>query len=159
MACRFSFGNDSGRRPQGKKRPAVCPVCGKAFTAQRVTQKCCSYACRRYAHRHGMVRHEPAAAGEPLRRAFHCLRCHRLVEVTESRDRRTKFCSAYCERLYWKRPRQAQSVSVQYVFYCRSCGKRVCVASPKDTRTDFCSAACRNSWYARQRRRGKQKSL
>ena len=30
------------------KRKAICPVCGKEFEADRITQKYCSNYCRRY---------------------------------------------------------------------------------------------------------------
>ncbi len=37
----------------------------------------------------------------PCPRAFECRRCGDPVHVEDARDRRTVFCSAYCEREYW----------------------------------------------------------
>ena len=58
----------------------------KEFLADRVTQKyCCSY-CRRYAHRHGVNNHvRPPKDAEALR-SFRCIKCGRLVRVTEPTD-------------------------------------------------------------------------
>ena len=104
------------------KRQAVCAVCGREFTADRVTQKYCSSYCRRYAHRHGANNHVRSSRKKEALRTFRCLKCGKLVRVTEPTDRRIKFCSAHCERLYWK-----------------------------DKRTIFCSQACREKWFSLNR--------
>lgn len=134
------------------KRPARCLVCGKAFAADRITQKYCSPFCRRYAHRHGMNDHAPARQGtEPLR-TFRCVRCGVLVKVTDRNDRRQKFCSARCERLYWKHAPKKLSRPVRRIFTCRHCGTEVRVVDSRDKRTVFCSPECRNRWFSEHRK-------
>ena len=138
------------------KRKVVCPVCGKLFTAGRITQKYCSAACRRYAVRHGMIGHDAAGQHESIMRTFHCLRCGVLVTVKSPTDRRIKFCSAHCERLYWKHSKHSnrvKSVAVTRAFHCRQCGALVEVTDAADRRTAFCSAACRIRWTSLHRKR------
>lgn len=134
------------------KRQAICPVCGKEYTADRITQKYCSAFCRRYAHRHGANNHVRAPRKKPSLRVFRCLKCGRLVRVTDGADKRTKFCSAHCERLYWKHSKYVQSVVIQRSFTCRQCGTFVEVTEAKDRRTAFCSVACREKWFSQHRR-------
>lgn len=38
----------------------------------------------------------------PVPRTFECPRCGDVVTVTERSDRRMRFCSAYCEREFWR---------------------------------------------------------
>lgn len=125
------------------KRTAICPVCGKEFEAGRVTQKYCSAYCRRYAHRHGVNDHGRSSRKKEALRIFRCLKCGRLVRVTETSDRRTKFCSAHCERLYWKHSKGTPSQTIRHSFICRGCGMLVEVTDPRDRRMAYCSAACR----------------
>lgn len=73
------------------KRQAVCAVCGQEFIADRVTQKYCSSYCRRYAHRHGANNHVRSSRKKEALRTFRCLKCGKLVRVTEPTDRRIKF--------------------------------------------------------------------
>lgn len=93
------------------KRQAVCAVCGQEFIADRVTQKYCSSYCRRYAHRHGANNHVRSSRKKEALRTFRCLKCGKLVRVTEPTDRRIKFCSAHCERLYWKHSKKVRAPS------------------------------------------------
>ena len=59
----------------------------KEFLADRVTQKyCCSY-CRRYAHRHGVNNHVRPPKDVEALRSFRCIKCGRLVRVTEPTDK------------------------------------------------------------------------
>ena len=138
------------------EREAICPVCGKTFTARRALQKYCSAFCRRYAYRHGCDMPPPRQAAGKRLRAFHCLRCGKLVVVTQQTDRRTKFCSTHCERLYWKHSQKVKSQAVAHAFSCRQCGKLVAVTDAKDRRTAFCSAACRKEWFALYRKGNKK---
>ena len=133
------------------KRQAVCAACGREFTADRVTQKYCSSYCRRYAHRHGANNHVRSSRKKEALRTFRCLKCGKLVRVTESTDRRTKFCSARCERLYWKHSEKVKSQAIRHSFCCRYCGAYVEVTEPYDRRTVFCSADCRRRWYSQYR--------
>lgn len=133
------------------KRQAVCAVCGQEFIADRVTQKYCSSYCRRYAHRHGANNHVRSSRKKEALRTFRCLKCGKLVRVTEPTDRRIKFCSAHCERLYWKHSKKVSSVVIRRSFQCRNCGTFVEITEPKDKRTIFCSQACREKWFSLHR--------
>lgn len=135
------------------KREAVCPVCGAKFIANRSTQKYCSSFCRQYAHRHGYNNHVRPYGKQETLRTFRCIKCGRLVRVTDQGDRRTKFCSSHCERLYWKHPKEVKSVVIQRSFHCRQCGELVDVTEPKDKRTVFCSHACRERWFSLHRKK------
>lgn len=139
------------------KRKAKCPVCGAMFTAERISQKYCSALCRRYAHRYGLNDHEAAMEDKPVLRVFNCVKCDRLVRITDRSDKRTKFCSSRCERLYWKHSKKARSCAVDRTFYCRNCGAFVEVTGAKDRRTLFCSAECRKQWFSRSRSSSKEK--
>ncbi|WP_300626350.1 hypothetical protein [uncultured Megasphaera sp.] len=133
------------------RRKAICPVCGKEFEADRITQKYCSNYCRRYAHRHGVNDHGRSSRKKEALRAFHCLKCGKLVRVTEATDRRTKFCSAHCERLYWKHSEKVKSQTIRHAFHCRNCGTYVEITDPYDRRIAFCSTACRLRWFSLHR--------
>ncbi len=87
------------------KRHCVCAVCGRHFLAGRRSQRFCSEACRRLGYRRGLTRHDDAGEGQAIR-TFYCEHCGQLVRVTSLDDRRTKFCSVRCERLYWKHRRK-----------------------------------------------------
>ena len=134
------------------RRQAVCAVCGKEFIADRMTQKYCRSYCRRYAHRHGANNHRRASQAKDALRIFRCLKCGKLVRVTETTDRRVKFCSAHCERLYWKHSKKVRSAVSQRTFPCRNCGVIVEVTDAKDRRTAFCSPSCREKWFAQRRK-------
>ena len=139
------------------KLQRTCVVCGAPFTADRITQKYCSPSCRRYAHRRGLNVHQTAKRGRHVVfRAFRCLKCGMLVEVIDPKDKRIKFCSAHCERLYWKHSRSSHRITpgaVQRTFTCRYCGTTVTVTKAKDKRTAFCSEACRMRWFSLHRKR------
>ena len=135
------------------KRPAVCPICGVEFVADRVTQKYCSSYCRRYAHRHGANNHVRPPKDAEVLRTFRCIKCGRLVRVTEPTDRRTKFCSSHCERLYWKHSKKVTSIVIRRSFHCRNCGVLVEVSEAKDRRTTFCSLTCRERWFSLHRKK------
>lgn len=87
------------------KRHCVCAVCGRHFLAGRRSQRFCSEACRRLGYRRGLIRHDEDET-HPALRMFYCEHCGCLVRVTEPGDRRKKFCSVRCERLYWKHRRK-----------------------------------------------------
>ena len=84
------------------KRETVCPVCGKRFLADRCTQRYCSALCRKKAHRKETGEDRAGPEGAPVLRSFLCARCGKLVVVTDPSDKRSRFCSGRCERLYWK---------------------------------------------------------
>lgn len=91
-----------------------CPVCGREFTPDRRTQRYCSAGCRRWGYRHGLRTHgEDGDGAEPVR-SFRCARCGTLVEVTDpSQDRRRRFCSPHCEKLYWKHKRRESAAAAE----------------------------------------------
>ena len=134
-------------------RLAKCPVCGKEFMADRSTQTYCSAACRRYAYRHrDEAPLSQRACGKTVR-SFRCLRCGTLVFVRNRADKRVKFCSPRCERLYWKHSETTACQAVPRTFQCKQCGRTVVVAEAKDRRTSFCSADCRIQWFSAHRKR------
>ena len=135
------------------ERETVCPVCGKMFTADRSTQRYCSANCRRYAYRHRDEAPPSQRAGGKVLRSFRCIRCGKQVVVTQGADKRRKFCSPHCERLYWKHSKNVESQPVQHAFRCRNCGVLVEIRDAKDRRTAFCSADCRKQWFSLHRNR------
>lgn len=94
------------------KREAICAACGQPFTAKKYDQRFCSAKCRRWGDRHGLAVRPEIPEGAPVIRCFHCARCGALVTVHDMRDRRRRFCSVRCERLYWKH-RKAESKKAQ----------------------------------------------
>lgn len=87
------------------KREAVCPVCGKRFLADRYTQRYCSARCRKNAHHQETGEDRAGPPGGKIIRRFACAHCGKPVTVTDPNDKRSKFCSGRCERLYWKHRR------------------------------------------------------
>lgn len=79
----------------------ICPECGKPFQQKTVTQKYCSKKCgNRYRKKHGV---------EWVSITFRCAKCGRRVETDpKARDMRTRFCSAECEKKYWRHPPHEQ---------------------------------------------------
>jgi uncharacterized Zn finger protein len=142
------------------KRQLVCPACGREFTARRVTQKYCSTACRLWAYRHRPNIHASLPAKGKILRTFRCLRCGEVVSVRSAADKRMKFCSSHCERLYWKHSKanKVKSQSVSRTFRCRQCGRLVKVTEPKDRRMAFCGNGCRERWVYENRRKSRQKN-
>ncbi|HJE82523.1 MAG TPA: hypothetical protein K8V17_03710, partial [Megasphaera stantonii] len=92
-------------------------------------------------------------AGGKVLRSFRCIRCGKWVVVTQGADKRRKFCSPHCERLYWKHSKNVESQPVQHAFRCRNCGVLVEIRDAKDRRTAFCSADCRKQWFSLHRNR------
>ena len=88
------------------KREAICPVCGKHFTARRKNHRYCSAACRKYDYRKHPRKAEDVPENAAVLRRFTCERCGAVVSVTDICDRRRRFCSSHCERLYWKHRRR-----------------------------------------------------
>lgn len=137
----------------------ICVICGKKFEACRSTQKYCSAACRRYANRHGGNDHAefPVPVEKPVIREFRCLKCGKIVYVTEPEDCRLKFCSQRCEKAYWKHSKRVRPLTVYREFCCRKCGKPVVVTDPKDRRTVFCSQYCRTHCFDPQKKYSRKK--
>lgn len=132
-----------------------CAVCGKEFEPKRVSQRYCSYTCRRYANHHGGKEHPIGGdtfPGQPIIRKFHCVKCGKLVYITDQNDCRTKFCSQQCEKRYWKHPGRVHSRTVHREFRCRTCGNLVVVKDPLDRRTVFCSTACCVRWFSKNQK-------
>ena len=121
--------------------------------ADRSTHRYCSAVCRRYAYRHRHEDETPPSqrAGGKVLRSFRCIRCGKQVVVTQGADKRRKFCSPHCERLYWKHSKNVESQPVQHAFRCRNCGVLVEIRDAKDRRTAFCSADCRKQWFSLHR--------
>lgn len=76
----------------------ICPNCGKQFEPNKPEQKyCCPKCAQKYHKKHGK-----GADIEPYE--FTCAKCGRLVQVTDWRDKRTRFCSKECEKRFWRHP-------------------------------------------------------
>lgn len=82
-----------------------CPVCGARFEIENAVHVFCSEECWHEAERKGAGHRMMAAAlAKRVPRRFTCARCGKEVFVSEPYDRRTRFCSERCEKLYWKKP-------------------------------------------------------
>lgn len=79
--------------------PRICPTCGKNFIPAQGSQQrvYCSHTCWAMGYKSN------GAYQRPTHR-FNCAHCGKLVE-TYGVDKRQKFCSPRCEKLYWKHPR------------------------------------------------------
>lgn len=130
----------------------ICEMCGKPFTTTRPYKRFCSDACRKLAYRKRPKPYEEEKDG-PVLRSFVCARCGRVVNVTSASDRRKKFCSSHCERLYWKHSGDTHLKEVCRTFRCRQCGKEVTITDPHSRRRVFCSDLCRLTWQREQHRR------
>lgn len=85
----------------------VCPICNKLFEAKKKSQLYCCVYCRKIHHKrvyYDKNRDMPIYEFEKILRVFECKKCKKIVLVTNKLDRRTKFCSPRCEKLYWKHP-------------------------------------------------------
>lgn len=129
-----------------------CEMCGKPFTAKHKNRRFCSDACRRLAYRKQPKLH-PENEDGPVLRSSTCARCGKLVKVTSLYDRRKKFCSSHCERLYWKHSGDTHLKEVCRTFRCRQCGKAVTITDPHSRRRVFCSDLCRITWQREQHHR------
>ena len=75
-----------------------CLFCGDNFTPLSTTQKYCSSACgQKYRRRHNIAEAWPSIE-------FRCSKCGRKVVTEAGKDHRTRFCSAECEKKYWRHP-------------------------------------------------------
>lgn len=74
-----------------------CRCCGEEFAPRTVTQVYCSKRCREAGCRRGLTRFVPLT--------FACAKCGKTVVTEPSRrDKRSRFCSARCEKKYWRHP-------------------------------------------------------
>lgn len=87
----------------------ICPVCHKIFEAKGKHHIYCSVHCRKIHHK--LVYYDKSCiikwendVNTSVIRKFTCKNCHKIVEVTDERDKRRKFCCPHCEKLYWKHP-------------------------------------------------------
>lgn len=74
-----------------------CLYCGEEFTPLSVNQLYCSRSCGNKYRR----RNEPP--GYPSIQ-FNCSQCGRTVVTDGVKDQRTRFCSAQCEKRFWRHP-------------------------------------------------------
>ena len=86
----------------------ICPVCHKVFEVTGNNHVYCSVRCRKQHYSKVYYEAKPKeaaekAGGEEIRR-FRCCKCHKLVIVTDKKDKRRKFCSPVCEKRYWRHP-------------------------------------------------------
>lgn len=97
----------------------ICPVCGESFETRGNYHLYCSAHCRKIHHKqvyYDKKRQQPQAKpGEKILRVFLCCKCHKMVTVTNPKDRRTKFCSPRCEKLYWKHPHKEIKITEELI--------------------------------------------
>ena len=75
---------------------AKCLNCGEYFSELTVTQRyCCTKCGAQYRRKHTVA--WPSIS-------FDCAKCGRHVVTDGRRDMRTRFCSAACEKRYWRHP-------------------------------------------------------
>lgn len=113
-----------------------CEYCGKLLSADAAPRKrFCSAECERRSYYEGRRdkdhAREEAKEGIPLRE-FQCERCGHWVRVMSKNDKRFRFCSAKCEKAFWKRnkPKAARASKAPAAFgggyferCCKWCGK------------------------------------
>lgn len=128
-----------------------CQWCGKEFRKVKSWQSYCSDSCRIQANRHSKRKEEEVPFGALILRSFVCMYCSKMVNVTDPRDNRYRFCSSRCERLYWKHP-EKKKTTFSRVFYCQYCGQKVVTKDPQDRRRFYCSKECRLASNRLQRR-------
>lgn len=84
----------------------ICPICYQIFESKRVHHIYCSVHCRKVHHKrvyYDKKRPVPQYNnGDTVLLEFKCKRCNKLVCIVNEWDRRKKFCSPRCEKLYWK---------------------------------------------------------
>lgn len=85
-----------------------CQWCGKEFQKLTSWQRYCSDSCRIQANRHNKRKEEKAPPDAMILRSFVCMHCDEIVNVTDPKDNRYRFCSPRCERLYWKHPEKGK---------------------------------------------------
>lgn len=80
-----------------------CINCGKEL--QGLQKKFCSRICtKQYYKNHDVEHHDSLQKEIHVLREFNCRQCCKTVFVSDPKDRRTIFCSATCEKKYWKHP-------------------------------------------------------
>lgn len=82
-----------------------CKCCGRLIKNPAPDQMYCTVECgNRYRKEHG---EEVQKAWPSI--TFNCGHCGRLVVTEEgAKDKRTRFCSASCEKKYWRHPPHEQ---------------------------------------------------
>ena len=75
-------------------------------------------------------------------RSFVCRKCGKRIQVLDAKDRRCRFCSKRCEKLYWKYPEKNEAVFYR-LFYGQYCGEKVVTKDIQDCRRRYCCKTCR----------------
>lgn len=91
--------------PSKRVNHRYCKDCGVKFKPTTNTQKYCSPRCRT----HWGKTHPPVHTNSPflpIVRTFLCSHCGQIVYVNDLKDKRTRFCSYHCEKLYWKHSKE-----------------------------------------------------
>ena len=115
-----------------------CEYCGKPLPADAAPRKrFCSAECERRSYYEGRRdkdhAREEAEEGIPLRE-FQCEQCGHWVRVMSKNDKRFRFCSAKCEKAFWKqnKPKAAGAAKApagrgfgggHFERCCKWCGK------------------------------------
>lgn len=98
----------------------ICPVCHRVFEAKGRHHIYCSAHCRKAHHKliyydkNRKVETHKEEDNANVIRKFVCKKCHKIVLITDERDRRRKFCCPHCEKLYWKHPEKYRVEELLY---------------------------------------------
>lgn len=139
----------------------ICLNCGKPMEIRTVVQLYCSKKCREEYYR-SKDRKVTEANWPSI--TFACAKCGTVVTTRpDIRDRRTRFCSAACEKKYYRHPPwEIKKTELLFagppkprIFDCAECGKHVVIPMVgKDRRWRFCSyECCQKYWNSPELRR------
>ena len=84
------------------KETKTCRYCKKVYESRNPRSKYCSEKCNRADYYENGIKHRNAFPGDKIVREFTCRCCGRLVDVVDKKDQRETYCSAQCERSYWR---------------------------------------------------------
>lgn len=83
----------------------ICLYCHTSFSTQKKHQIYCCHQCQKKGYKQIYYKRKinnDIDSNKLLIRQSYCAKCHTLVLIYNIKDRRTKFCSPHCEKLYWK---------------------------------------------------------
>lgn len=88
-------------------------MCGSVFTKRTPYHRYCSQSCRSRAQERKLNKQHALSAFAAYE--FECRNCGCHVVVTDPADHRSVYCSAACERSYWRRvTKRPTALTVRY---------------------------------------------
>lgn len=92
-----------------------CLMCGMTFEKRTSYHRYCSDACRNKAQTRGLKRQHATAAFSAYE--FDCRNCGDHIIVMDPDDHRSVYCSATCEKAYWRRvSKKPTALTVHYAW-------------------------------------------